>query len=120
MIERREFLKSLLAVIALPLTTTLTIPTKDSIDVPVDDSDDVWEGIKIKYLGKVEVKGCDDKIHSAYRYYLTKEYKGETCYGLCDIDAELCEAIGEYNKADFIKGELRMMAETIQMECKGR
>lgn len=116
--ERREFLKSLVAVIALPLTTTLIIPTKKSISIPVDDTDDVWSGIKIQYLGKIEVEGCNKQKYLIYRYYLTKEHEGDTCYAICDIDAQLMDLAG--NKEAYAESELRMMAETIQMECKER
>ncbi len=123
MIERREFLKSLLVVIALPLTTTLKIPTKDSVDIPVDETDDVWDGIKIKYLGKVEAWDYNytGRVYTVYRYHLTKQThntcEGETLHAYCDIDADLCDIAAEY-KAGYIRSELRMTAEAMQMECK--
>lgn len=115
MITRKQFLKSLLVVVALPLTTNLLFPTKESVSIPVEEAGNAFRGIKIKYLGKDVVKDCYDHPYPVYRYYLTMQANRGELYAFCDIDTDLCDI--SPNRALFIRQELSAMVEAMHMKA---
>jgi len=124
MITRRAFLQGLTAVLSLPLISKFPVVTDEAV-VIASPNVDVWDGIKVKYLGKGTLYDLDkftglvpdmNAGYKVYRYHLSKRAGSEFCEAYCEIDVELLNIVPD--KSKYIKNKLETYAELIQETIK--